>query len=85
MTVKSSKTPNINDIERYNQNKNNKIIAEEYMDIDAQIQIIDAREDLDLDEKNQMKKGLLDEIDQYIHQLGSVSGNQKSSQGEMEY
>ena len=28
---------------------------------------------------------MLDEIDQYIHQLGSVSGNQKSSQGEMEY
>ena len=55
------------------------------MDIDAQIQIIDEREDLDMDEKNQMKKGLLDEIDQYIHQLGSVSGNQKSSQGEMEY
>jgi hypothetical protein len=33
------------------------------MDIDAQIQIIDAREDLELEEKNQMKKGLLDEID----------------------
>lgn len=37
------------------------------MDIDAQIQMIDAREDLDHSEKNQMKKGLLDEIDQYIH------------------
>lgn len=38
---------------------------------------------MNTEEKNQLKKGLLDEIDQYIHQLGSVSGNQKSSQGEV--
>ena len=54
LTVKS-KTPNQRDVERYNTNKNTQIIADEYMDIDAQIQMIDAREDLEAEEKNQMK------------------------------
>ena len=54
-------------MERYNENRNTQIIADEYLDIDAQIQMIDAREDLDIDEKNNLKKGILDEIDQYIH------------------
>lgn len=62
-----SKTPNQIALERYNHQKNAQIIADEYLDINAQIQLIDAREDMDLNEKNQMKKGLLDEIDQYIH------------------
>lgn len=33
--VKSTKTPNQNDVERYNMQKNAQLIAEEYLDIDA--------------------------------------------------
>jgi hypothetical protein len=73
-----SKMPNQKELERYNHQKNAQIIADEYLDIDAQIQLIDAREDMDINEKNQMKKNLLDEIDEYIHQLGSNSGNLKN-------
>jgi hypothetical protein len=58
--------------------KNTQIIADEYLDIDEQIKLIDAREDMSSGEKRMLKKGLLDEIDQYIHQLGSVSAKPRT-------
>ena len=61
------------DLDRHNQHKSDQLLVRDFMDIDAQIKQIEAMEDITSQERNQRKKDLIDEIDEYMIQLGSRS------------